>query len=120
MQDYRHLRVWQESHKLVLALYKSTSKFPKDELYGLTSQIRRAAASIPANIAEGCARSGDPEFGRFVSIAQGSASELDYHLLLARDLRFLNSADYDSLSASLLSVRRMLTTLIQKLRANTQ
>ncbi len=120
MQDYRHLRVWQNSHDLVLKLYKLTSKFPKDELYGLTSQIRRAAASIPANIAEGCARSGDPEFGRFLHIAQGSASELDYHLLLARDLHYLGSADYDYLCESLGSVRRMLSTLIQKLKANSQ
>ncbi len=120
MQDYRHLRIWQESHKLVLRLYKSTAKFPKEELYGLSSQIRRAAASIPANIAEGCARSGDPEFGRFLQIAQGSASELDYHLLLARDLHFLEPADYDSLYESLLSIRRMLTTLIRKLKATSQ
>jgi four helix bundle protein len=90
VQDYRHLKVWEKAHQLTLAVYKATVPFPKDELYGLTSQIRRACTSIPANIAEGCGRDGDAEFARFLRIAMGSASELDYHLLLARDLGFLN------------------------------
>lgn len=119
MQNYRNLTVWQKSHSLVLDLYKMTTKFPKDELYGLTSQIRRAAVSIPANIAEGCARGGDAEFSRFLFISQGSAAELDYHLLLAHDLKFLDEPHYQSLSASLTEIRRMLTTFIQKLRPNT-
>ena len=82
MKDYRELKVWERSHQLALAVYKVTTTFPKDELYGLTSQIRRACASIPANIAEGCGRSGDAELARFLQIAMGSASELDYHLYL--------------------------------------
>jgi four helix bundle protein len=118
MQDYKNLKVWQKAHHLVLAIYKSTAKFPKDELYGLTSQIRRAAVSIPANVAEGCARSGDPEFAHFLTIAQASASELDYHLLLSRDLKYLDAADYDRIAADLTEIRRMLTTFIQKLKAN--
>src|SRR5512136_2412595 len=101
MQDYRNLKVWQKSHNLTLSVYKLTSKFPKDELYVLTSQIRRAAVSIPANIVEGCARGGDAEFGQFLRIAQGSAAELDYHLLLARDLNFMDAPSYQSVSASL-------------------
>ena len=89
MKDFRNLKVWEKSHQLALAVYKATSTFPRHELYGLTSQIRRACASIPANIAEGCGRSGDAELARFLQIAMGSASELEYHLLLARDLGFL-------------------------------
>jgi len=118
MQDFRHLKIWQKSHQLVLRLYKVTAKFPKDELYGLTSQMRRAAVSIPANIAEGCGRGGDAEFGRFLHIAQGSASELDYHLLLSHDLNIQSDADYSELAADLSEVRRMLSTLTQKLKAN--
>lgn len=118
MQDYRHLKVWERAHQLTLAVYKATVPFPKDELYGLTSQIRRACASIPANIAEGCGRDGDAEFARFLRIAMGSASELDYHLLLARDLGFLNEMVYEQLENELREVRRMLNSFIQKLRAN--
>ena len=84
MQDFRQLKVWRKAHSLALAIYKGTVRFPRTELYGLTSQIRRACVSIPANIAEGCGRGGDPELGRFLQIAMGSASELEYHLLLAR------------------------------------
>jgi four helix bundle protein len=111
MQNYRNLRVWEKSHELVLAVYRVTAEFPKSEMYGLTGQIRRASASIPANIAEGCGRSGDPKFSRFIFIALGSASELDYHLLLAKDLHFLAENDYIQLSDDLTRVRRMLHTL---------
>ena len=88
MKDFRTLTVWQEAHQLTLSIYRVTKNFPKDELYGLTSQMRRCSASIAANIAEGCGRRGNAEFARFLQIASGSASELDYHLLLARDLGF--------------------------------
>jgi len=114
MQDYRKLKVWERSHQLTLAIYRVTSQFPKDELYGLTSQIRRACASIPANIAEGCGRSGNAELTRFLHIAMGSASEVDYHLLLARDLNFVNSGTYAQLANELSEVRRMLNIFIQK------
>ncbi len=120
MQDFHNLKVWQRSHQLVLLVYKATAKFPKDELYGLTSQIRRAAVSIPANIAEGCVRGGDPEFSRFLYIAQGSASELDYHLLLSRDLDYISPSDYQSLSKGLTEVRRMLSTFIQTIKPKTK
>ncbi len=116
MQDFHNLKIWQKSHRIVLSLYKLTASFPKSELFGLTSQTRRAAASIPANIAEGCARGSDAEFGRFLYIAQGSASELAYHLILARDLTFLSPTSYDRISAELTELRRMLTTLSQKLK----
>jgi four helix bundle protein len=118
MKDFRKLSVWQKAHLLTLAVYKTTTHFPKEELYGLTSQIRRACVSIPANIAEGCGKEGDTEFGRFLQIAQSSASELDYHLLLARELNFLNENDYDELSHQVEEVRRMLTTLTKRVRKN--
>ena len=118
MQDYRKLKVWEKSHQLTLEVYKATSLFPKTELYGLTSQIRRACGSIPANIAEGCGRNGTAELTRFLHIAMGSASELDYHLLFARDLQFLNDVAYEKLEGEVTEVRRMLNALIQKLKTN--
>ena len=91
MKDFRKLKVWGRAHRVTLALYQATKALPKDELYGLRSQIRRSASSIGANLAEGCGRKGDREFGRFLSIALGSASELEYHLILAADLGYLDS-----------------------------
>jgi four helix bundle protein len=118
MRDFRELRVWEKAHQIALAIYKATATFPKDELYGLTSQIRRSCVSIPANIAEGCGRSGDADFARFLQIAIGSASELEYHLLLARDLNLLNISDYERLASDVTEVKRMLTSFIQKLNAD--
>jgi four helix bundle protein len=89
MRDFRELKVWHKSHQLTLDIYTATRGFPREEVYGLTSQFRRSSASIPANIAEGCGRTGDAELARFMLIAMGSASELEYHLLLAHDLGFL-------------------------------
>ena len=89
MKDFRKLKVWEKAHHLTLALYPVTASFPRDEVYGLASQIRRAASSIPSNIAEGCGREGDPELARFCIIARGSATELEYQLLLARDLKLI-------------------------------
>ncbi len=117
MRDFKEFKVWEKSHGLTLEVYKVTATFPKEELYGLTSQIRRACASIPANIAEGCGRDGNAELARFLQIAMGSTSELEYHLLLAHDLKFLNSSDYDKLSGSTVELKRMLTALLQKVRA---
>jgi four helix bundle protein len=116
MQDYRKLQVWQKSHLLVLQIYRLTSTFPADEKYGLTSQIRRSASSIPANLAEGSARGSDADFARFTAIAMGSAAELDYHLLLAHDLGFLETANYQACEQELSDVRKMLNSLNQKLR----
>lgn len=116
MQDFRNLKVWQKAHELALSVYRDTREFPKEELYGLTSQMRRAAVSVAANLAEGCCRQGDSEFGRFVQIALGSISELDYHLLLSRDLGFLGSQEHDSLSGLLNETKRMLISFVQRLR----
>ena len=114
MKDFRDLRVWQAAHHLTLAIYKMTSQFPRQELYGLTSQIRRCSASVAANIAEGCGRRGNADFHRFLQIAAGSASELDYHLLLAHDLHFVGDVDYQKLATSLGQLRRMLSALLSK------
>ena len=89
MKDYRSLEVWERSHRLTLAIYATTRFFPKEELFGLTSQLRRACASIPSNLAEGCGRDSDAELKRFVDIAHGSASETEYHLLLAAELKLI-------------------------------
>ena len=105
-----------KSHHLALAVYKTTCAFPREELYGLVSQMRRCSVSIPANIAEGCGRGGVGELVRFLQIALGSASELEYHLLLAHDLQFLKLSDYTSLEQQVVEVKRMLVSLIQKIR----
>jgi four helix bundle protein len=117
MRDFHLLNVWQKSHQLTLAVYQVTAAFPREELYGLTSQIRRCCASIPANLAEGCGRNGDAEFAPFCSVAMGSASELEYHLLLARDLKLIKIKDHDELSRRARELKRMLTGLRGKLKA---
>ena len=117
MRDFRKLAVWEKAHHLTLAVYRETKMFPREELFGLTSQMRRAAASVPANIAEGCGRDGNAEFRRFLHIAGGSASELEYHLLLARDLELLPVDAYETLAANTTEIKRMLTSLAQKLKA---
>jgi four helix bundle protein len=118
MKSFRDLKVWQKAHQLALAVYKSTRSFPKDEIYGLTSQMRRAASSVPANIAEGCGREGDAEFGRYLQISMGSASELAYHLLLARDLNYVQGATYEDLTKHVTEVKRMLASLLRKVKAD--
>lgn len=116
MPKFHELKVWQKAHALTLAVYKATSPFPPSEQYGLTSQIRRASVSIPANIAEGCGRGTDAELSRFLHIALGSANEVEYHLLLARDLGFLDAALHDRLSADALELQRMLASFINRLK----
>jgi len=118
VKDFRDLQVWQKAHQLTLTLYRLTASFPRDERYGLTTQLQRSSSSIAANLAEGCGRNGDAELARFCSIAMGSASELDYHLLLARDLKLLNTTDYTELAQQATEVKRMLTGLLQKLTAD--
>lgn len=118
MRDFRELKVWQKAHRLTLAVYRITSGFPREELYGLTSQLRRASSSISANLAEGCGRKGVAEFARYCSIAMGSASELEYHLLLARDLRLIKPQDHTELAQRSTELKRMLTGLLQKLTAD--
>ena len=117
MKDFRELRVWEKSHEFVLELYPCTRQFPSEERYGLTSQIRRAAVSIPSNLAEGCGRNGDIELARFCDIAMGSASETEYQLLLAKDLGYLDEETHQILESQLTSVRRMLNSFIRTIRS---
>ena len=117
MKDFRQLKVWDKAHQLTLASYSVTRPFPSEERYGLTSQIRRCSASIAANIAEACGRSAGGEFQRFLQIAMGSAFELDYHFLLAKDLGFLDSSKYRDLENKGVELRRMLAALIRKVQS---
>lgn len=118
MKDFRTLTVWERAHELALLVYRETKTFPKEEMFGLTSQIRRAASSVSANIAEGCGRATDADFSRFLQIAFGSLSELDCHLILARDLELLAGERYDLLYAKVLESRRMLSGLIRKVNSD--
>jgi len=118
MVGFRQVNVWVKSHQLTLATYRMAKSFPSDERYGLVSQLRRSAASIAANIAEGCGRSGRRDFARFLQVALGSASEYEYHLLLAFDLGFLPGATYRRMDISVTEVKRMLTGFIKKLKSD--
>jgi four helix bundle protein len=120
MRNYRDLEVWKISHKLTLALYEASRKFPKEEMFGLTSQLRRAAISIGANLAEGCGRRTTPEFARFIRIAMGSASELDYHLLLCRDFEFVSKEFYEQSFKELTRIRKMLSALLTSVEGQIQ
>jgi four helix bundle protein len=111
------LKVWEKSHRLTLEVYKVTSTFPREEMYGLTSQLRRSASSTPANIAEGCGRGGG-ELQRFCRIAFGSASELEYHLILAHDLQMIDLDTFDRLSTQVTEVKKMLSGFLDKLTAD--
>src|SRR3989454_12820470 len=115
MQDYRELRVWNAAHELTLAAYQITRGFPKSELYGLTSQIRRSAASVWANIAEGRGRGSRRDFARYLQIARGSASELECHLMLAADLGLRDQAKHVRCAQHVTDVKPMLTGLIRRL-----
>jgi len=118
MRDFRKLKVWQKSHELTLAVYKSTSSFPKDELYGLRSQMRRSVSSIPINIAEGCGRNTQSQLAHFLNIGLGSASELEYQLTLSKDLGFINDQIFKEQNEQVKEVKRMLTSLHQKVSAD--
>lgn len=116
MRDFKKLNVWSKAHQLTLEVYKVTQQFPDDERFGLISQIRRASASIPTNIAEGCGRESDNELKRFCYIAMGSASEVEYQLLLARDLGYISEPTYQPLADKEIEVKRMLTGFIKSIR----
>jgi four helix bundle protein len=113
VKNFKELVVWQKAHRMTLDVYSATRGFPKEELYGLTSQIRRSAASVGANIAEGSGRRSNNEICRFLQIARGSASETEYHILLAYDLKLLREEDFRRLSHQADELQRMLTALIQ-------
>ena len=115
MKDFRRLNVWQKAHASALNIYRTTKCFPDDERFGLTSQLRRAAISVPSNIAEGCGRQSDRELANFLNIAAGSASEIDYQLLLAKDLDYITNDQYQLLEANINEVKRMLNSFINKI-----
>lgn len=116
MQDYRKLTVWNRSHQLVLDLYKLVNLFPKEEQFGLISQIKRAVSSIPANIAEGCGRNSNKDFAQFLNIALGFLNEVTYFILLAKDLKYINIEDYSKLTDECNEIKAMLISLIKKIR----
>ena len=118
MRDFKKIQVWEKAHKLTLQLYKLTRSFPKEELCGSTSQIRCAASSIPANIAEGCGRNTQVELARFIHIAAGSASELEYHLILAHDLGYIDAKIYSELDISINEIKRMLHGFEKTVQSN--
>lgn len=118
MRNFRNLKIWKKSHNLTLTIYKFTSSFPKEELYGLTSQMRRSSSSIPSNIAEGCGRNSQPQFARFLNIAFGSASELEYQLILSKDLGFIEEETFDSLLDKVIEIKRMLSSLLQQVQSD--
>ena len=116
MRDYKSLSVWQKSHFLTLMVYKSTAEFPKGELYGLISQMRRSSSSIPTNIAEGCGRTTQSQMAQFLNIALGSASELRYQIFLAKDLSYISIKTFKEQTDLVDEVMRMLTSLHKKVR----
>jgi four helix bundle protein len=117
VQDFHELIVWRKAHEFTLQVYKITKRFPKEELYGITDQIRRASVSIPANIAEGCGKDSRADFARYIQIAIGSSSEVEYFILLARDLSFLNNDEFNEFSIKITEIKRMLSSLRKKVRS---
>ena len=117
MRDFRKLAVWEKSHQVVLKIYRIAADFPTDEKYGLARQMQRAASSIPTNIAEGCGHKSDPEFARYLQLAAASASELEYQLLLAKDLGYLEEDKYRDITAAVEELKKMLASFIRRVRA---
>ncbi|MFK7953073.1 MAG: four helix bundle protein [Ekhidna sp.] len=116
MRNFKDLEVWVEAHEIALSVYKITSSFPKEEIYGITSQLRRSALSIPNNIAEGCGRGSQAELKRFCDIAMGSASEVEYLLLFCRDLGLLEESNYAKINEKLIVLKKRLNAFIQHLK----
>jgi four helix bundle protein len=115
-RDFRSIKAWERAHSLTPLVYRITAIFPNDERFGLVSQLRRACTSIPTNIAEGCGRGSEAELARFIEIATGSASEVEYHLLLARDLGYLSAEQYQPLADEVVEIRKMLLSFVKTLR----
>ena len=113
MQDFRNLQVWKKSHEFTLKIYKLSQSFPKEETYGLTSQLRRASTSIPTNIAEGCVKNTNPEYSRFLYISLGSMAELETQLIIATNLKYISSSKYELIINDLTDIRKMLSGLIK-------
>lgn len=116
MQNFKELKVWEKAHQLTLDVYGLSSTFPKEELYGLTNQLRRASSSIPANIAEGCGKNSQADLANFLNIALGSANEVEYFLILAKDLKYFEEEQFIVFSNKINEVKAMLINLITKVR----
>ena len=116
MKDFHSLKVWQLSHQFTLNIYKVTAKYPKDELFALVSQMRRSSSSIPTNIAEGCGRGTEADFAHFLQIALGSASEIEYQILLSADLNYITREEESALSQDIAEIKKMLIAFILKIR----
>lgn len=115
MRNFLELRIWKESHAITIEIYSLTKNFPKEELFGLRSQMCRCSTSIPSNIAEGCGRNTNPDMVRFLTIATGSCSELHYHLILAKDLNYLHEEKYKNLEGRVVRLRQMISTFIKNI-----
>ncbi|MBS1607628.1 MAG: four helix bundle protein [Bacteroidetes bacterium] len=118
MQNYKDLKVWAKAHAFTLSVYEITKAFPKDELYSLTNQLRRASSSVPANIAEGCGKNSQGELAHFLNISLGSANEAEYFLLLSKDLKYLPEVNFTELEDNINEIKAMLISLINKVRSN--
>lgn len=116
MRDYKRYEVWKKSHELALKVYALTQSFPKEEIYGITSQLRRASLSIPTNIVEGVSRSTEKEFAQFINIASGSSAEVQYLLEFSRELNYIPFENYEKLSENIISIRKMLNVLYTRLK----
>lgn len=119
MQNYKDLKVWQKAHLFTLTIYNETKKFPKEELYSLTNQLRRCAASIPANMAEGCGKNTNQEFAHYLNISLGSANESEYFLILCKDLNYLSDENFEFLFSLINEIKGMLISLVNKVRSTT-
>ena len=116
MQNYKDLRVWEKAHEFTLEIYLTTKTFPKEEIYGLTNQIRRCSSSIPANIAEGCGKNYSLELAHYLNISLGSSNEAEYFLILSRDLNYFTVAVFEILFLKINEIKAMLINLINKIR----
>ena len=115
MLDFKKIEVWKRSHQLTIGIYKATQHFPKEEIFGLTSQIRRAVSSIPTNIAEGCGRRSNAELANFMNIASGSASEVEYEILLSKEIGYISVEQYEAWTREISEIRSMLAAYMSKL-----
>ena len=115
MRDFKKYDIWKLSHSFTLKIYDVTKSYPKEEIYGMISQIRRASSSIPTNISEGCGRDSDAEFNRYLTIAVGSASEVEYLIILSKDLNYIDEDSFTELNQEINTIKRKIYTLKQKL-----
>ena len=118
MRDFKKLNVWERAHNFVINIYKLSKPFPKEELYGITSQLRRAVVSIPTNIAEGCGKHTEKDFVRYLSIAAGSTSEVEYLLILSKDLKFIDESIAFAQITEINEIKKMLNALMMKIAKN--